>query len=87
VLASATHAASHHFVARFNAPNGDVLKDFNGNGAAAGDVIRFAGYGAGAYLTTSDGTHYAVRTADGAVADIFTVTSGVPVHGSDYYFV
>jgi hypothetical protein len=61
--------------------------DFNGNGAGAGDMIRFAGYGAGAYLTTPDGLRYAVHTGDGAVADIFTVRSGLPVHGSDYYFV
>jgi Ca2+-binding RTX toxin-like protein len=75
------------FVLKRGAASGDVLMDFNGNGAGAGDMIRFAGYGAGAYLTTPDGLRYAVHTGDGAVADIFTVRSGLPVHGSDYYFV
>jgi Ca2+-binding RTX toxin-like protein len=75
------------FVLKRGEASGDVLMDFNGNGAGAGDMIHFAGYGAGAYLTTPDGTRYAVHTGDGAVADIFTVRSGVPVHGSDYYFV
>jgi Ca2+-binding RTX toxin-like protein len=75
------------FVMKRGEANGDVLMDFNGNGGGAGDMIRFSGYGPGAYLSTFDGTLCAVRTADGAVADIFTVRSGIPIHGSDYYFV
>jgi serralysin len=75
------------FVLRRGEASGDVLVDFNGNGGAAGDSIRFVGYGAGAYLTSPDGARYAVHTFDGAVADIFTVRGGVAIHGSDYYFV
>ena len=75
------------FVFRRGEAGGDVLMDFNGNGAGAGDMIRFAGYGPGAYLTTPDATRYAVHTGDGAVVDIFTVRSGLPIHASDYYFV
>ncbi len=66
---------------------GDVLMDFDGRGALAGDTIQFIGYGPGAFLTTSDGAHYTVRLADGTVSDIFTVASGVAIHGSDYLFV
>jgi Ca2+-binding RTX toxin-like protein len=75
------------FVLRRGEANGDVLTDFNGAGAFAGDMIRFVGYGPGAYITHSDATHWAIHSADGAVVDIFTVASGAAIHGSDYYFV
>jgi Ca2+-binding RTX toxin-like protein len=75
------------FVLRRGEANGDVLTDFNGAGAFAGDMIRFVGYGPGAYITHSDATHWAVHAADGSVVDIFTVASGAAIHGSDYYFV
>jgi Ca2+-binding RTX toxin-like protein len=75
------------FVLRRGDANGDVLTDFNGAGAFAGDMIRFVGYGPGAYITHSDATHWAVHAADGSVVDIFTVASGAANHASDYYFV
>lgn len=75
------------FVLKAGEANGDVLTDFNGAGAFAGDMIRFVGYGPGAYITNSDATHWAIHAADGSVMDIFTVASGVAIHGSDYYFV
>jgi hypothetical protein len=31
--------------------------DFAGNGAAAGDLLEFVGYGAGATFTQNDATH------------------------------
>ena len=36
---------------------GDVVMDFTGNGAAAGDWLLFVGYGADATLTNIDATH------------------------------
>ena len=39
-----------------------------------------------AYLTQSDATHFAVHSADGAIVDIFQITSGGGLHASDYYF-
>ena len=79
--------ANDTFVLKAGDAHGDVLTDFNGAGAFAGDVIRFEGYGAGAYLTHSDATHWAVHSIDGAILDIFTVSTGVAIHASDYYFV
>lgn len=79
-------ANSDTFVLKRGEANGDVLADFDRIGGAEGDMIRFVGYGRGAFLTTPDGAHYAVHTADGAVADIFTVRSAIPLHASDYYF-
>jgi Ca2+-binding RTX toxin-like protein len=74
------------FVLRRGDAHGDALTDFDGAGALAGDMIRFEGYGAGAYLTHSDATHFAVHAADGAIVDIFQITSGRGLHASDYYF-
>jgi Ca2+-binding RTX toxin-like protein len=75
------------FVLTASDASGDVLTDFNGAGAFAGDTIRFVGYGPGAYLTHSDATHWAIHSADGAIVDIFTVASGSEIHVSDYHFV
>jgi serralysin len=74
------------FVFKRGELSGDTLADFDGRGALLGDMIQFIGYGPGASLTTSDGAHYAVRLADGTISEIFTVTSGVAIHGSDYFF-
>jgi Ca2+-binding RTX toxin-like protein len=75
------------FVLRRGDAHGDALTDFDGAGVLAGDLIRFEGYGAGAYLTHSDATHFAVHSADGAIVDIFQITSGRGLHASDYDFV
>jgi Ca2+-binding RTX toxin-like protein len=72
------------FVLRRGEAGGDTIVDFTGNGAAAGDSIYFDGYGAGAYLTHS-GVNYAIHTADGTVADTFSMLT--TLHPSDYFFV
>jgi Ca2+-binding RTX toxin-like protein len=46
--------------------NGDTVVDFIGNGAAAGDSLRFVGYGPGATFTNIDATHWQVNYNGGA---------------------
>ena len=61
--------------------NGDVLADFDGKGALAGDSIRFEGYGQGAYVTLGSGTlsvHY------GGGVDVINLTA--KLDASDYSF-
>ena len=70
--------------------NGDMVFDFSGNGAAAGDSFRFVGYGTieeGATFTQIDGIHWSVNSADGLTHDIITLQNSASVHASDYVFV
>jgi serralysin len=62
--------------------HGDVLGDFNGNGAAAGDQIRLVGY-VGATLTQLDSTHLEIF-ASGGVHEIITLGAGATFHPSDW---
>src|SRR5262249_26039965 len=41
--------------------NGDVVVDFDGNGAGPGDTLQFSGYGPGATFTNVDATHWEVN--------------------------
>ncbi len=76
-------AGNDVFVFRRGEANGDVVLDFNGGGAGAGDALRFEGYGEGAYLTQS-GTRYTVHFAGGSETFVMNTTS---LHASDYVFV
>jgi Ca2+-binding RTX toxin-like protein len=67
--------------------NGDTVVDFAGNGAAAGDVLLFINYGAGATFTQSDATHWEVTYNGGANHDIITFANAASIHPSDYAFV
>jgi Ca2+-binding RTX toxin-like protein len=78
-------AGNDTFVLRRGDASGDTLVDFNGGGAYAGDLVRFVGYGPGAYLTQA-GMNCAVHAGDGSVVDIFRTLTG-PFDPSDYYFV
>ena len=70
--------------------NGDVVADFAGNRAAAGDQFQFIGYGTaaqGATFTQVDATHWSINSADGLVHDIITLQNSAAVHPSDYLFI
>lgn len=55
------------FILRLDLAQGDRLSDFAGNGAAAGDVIRFVGYGAGAAVSFVSGTTWRVQGAEASI--------------------
>jgi Ca2+-binding RTX toxin-like protein len=67
--------------------NGDTVVDFTGNGAGAGDVLQFSGYGPGATFTQVDATHWQVNYAGGLSHDMITFTNAAAIHASDYLFV
>jgi Ca2+-binding RTX toxin-like protein len=78
------------FVFNRGQANGDVVADFTGNGAAAGDQFQFIGYGTaaqGATFTQVDATHWSINSADGLVHDIITLPNSAAVHPSDYLFI
>jgi Ca2+-binding RTX toxin-like protein len=70
--------------------NGDIITDFSGNGAAAGDQLVFIGYGtaaAGATLTQVDATRWSINSSDGLTHDIITLNNGALIHTTDFLFV
>jgi hypothetical protein len=65
---------------------GDTVVDFTGNGAGAGDSLRFVGYGTGATLTNIDATHWQVNYNGGASHDVITFSNGAAIDPSDFLF-
>jgi serralysin len=72
------------FVFNFGQANGDTIIDFDGLGPAAGDSLRFVGYGAGATFTEIDATHWQINA--GASHEVITFSNAAPLHASDYFF-
>ena len=66
--------------------NSDTVVDFEGNGAAPGDQLRFVGYGSGASFTQIDGTHWQVNSGDGLTHEVITFSNGPIFHPSDFVF-
>jgi serralysin len=82
-------AGNDRFVFQAGQGNGDIVFDFAGNGAAAGDAMVFEGYGSaadGAHVTRIDLTHWQVSSADGLINDIITLANGATIDQSDYIF-
>ena len=68
--------------------NGDIVTDFTGNGAAAGDRLEFAGYGAGAsfhQVGTTD--QWQIDYNGGTQHETITFSNHATVHASDFHFV
>jgi len=75
------------FVFRAGQADGDIILDFAGNGAAAGDSLKFVGYGAGATFAKVDATHWQVNYHGGASHELITFANGASVDPSDVLFV
>jgi Ca2+-binding RTX toxin-like protein len=70
--------------------NGDAITDFTGNGAAAGDAIRLAGFGTaaqGATFTQVNATQWQIHSGLDGHNEIITLSNAAAVHGSDFFFV
>ncbi len=67
------------FVFQAGEANGDTVHEFNGNGAGAGDVLMFAGYGTiaeGATFHQLTATEWQVTSADGTISETVTLAAG-----------
>jgi len=73
------------FVFRKGEANGDVVSDFVGNGANAGDSLRFEGFGAGASFANSGGDYWTVAYSGGS--ETIRLTGVSSLHTSDFAFV
>lgn len=78
------------FIFHAGQANGDVIVDFIGNGAAAGDELVFRGYGTaaeGATFVQLDATHWQINSADGTIHDVITIENGATIHSTDWEFL
>jgi hypothetical protein len=78
------------FVFNATQANGDVITDFVGNGAGAGDTLRFVGFGTaaqGATFTQLDGTHWQIHSGLDGHNEILTFSNAAGVHVSDVFLV
>jgi trimeric autotransporter adhesin len=80
------NAGNDTFVFSVGQADGDIVVDFAGNDAAAGDSLRFVGYGSGATFTNVDPTHWQVNYNNGASHEVITFMNGAPIHASDFVF-
>jgi Ca2+-binding RTX toxin-like protein len=80
------NAGADTFVFHAGQAIGDIVVDFAGNGAAAGDSLEFVGYGTGATFTNIDATHWQVNYNSGASHEIITFMNGASVDPSDVLF-
>jgi Ca2+-binding RTX toxin-like protein len=67
--------------------NGDAINDFTGNGAAAGDVFIFSGFGAAATLTQIGASQWRITYNGGASTETFTLNNSATIDPSDYAFI
>jgi len=81
------NAGNDSFVFNVGQGNGDTVVDFAGNGAAAGDVLLFVGYGVGATFTNIDATHWQVNYAGGASHDVITFSNAAAIDATDFAFI
>jgi Ca2+-binding RTX toxin-like protein len=80
-------AGNDAFVFARGQAHGDIVQDFAGNGAAAGDRIVFSGYGAGAAFGQLNATQWIVISGDGLTSEIINFINAAPIHSSDFMFV
>ena len=81
------------FVFNAGQANGDIVIDFAGNGADAGDSLEFHGYGTAAQGATFTQTvaqigtsQWTIHAFDNSVNDVITLL-GATVHPNDFVFV
>jgi Ca2+-binding RTX toxin-like protein len=74
------------FAFRPGEAQGDVVLDFSGNGAAAGDSLRFTGFGTGATLTQNGATDYWTINYGGN-AETIRLAGVTSLDASDYSFI
>ncbi|HYC46317.1 MAG TPA: calcium-binding protein, partial [Burkholderiales bacterium] len=65
--------------------NGDLVLDFQGNGALTGDMLIFHGYGAGATFVQASATVWNINYGGGS--ESITFANAAAIQTSDYAFI
>ena len=81
------NAGNDTFVFNAGQANGDMVADFAGNGAAAGDSLQFVGYGPGATFTQNDATQWQVNYDGGSSHEVIVFLNGASVDTNDVVFL
>ena len=77
----------------FNAgqADGDAITDFFGNGALAGDALRFIGYGTAAlgatFTQVGASNDWQIHSGIASLTETIHLTNGASVHPSDVTFL
>jgi serralysin len=79
-------AGNDTFVFHAGQANGDMVVDFNGNGAGLGDSLSFVGYGAGSFTQVGATNQWQITSAIDAHVETITFLNGAPIHASDFLF-
>jgi hypothetical protein len=84
------NAGNDTFVFANGQASGDAIADFNGNGASAGDSLRFTGFGTaaqGATFTEIGATNqWQIHSGLDGHNEVITLQNSASVHPSDYLF-
>lgn len=77
------------FIFRSGRADGDTIADFAGNGASAGDVLRFQGFGTSGSTFTQVGstTQWKIHSGLDGHDEFITLANNAAVHTSDFLFV
>ena len=81
------NAGNDAFMFQRGEADGDIIVDFAGNGASAGDVLLFVGYGPGATFTQNDATQWQVNYDGGSSHEVIVFLNGAPVDTNDVAFL
>src|SRR5262245_17906425 len=80
-------AGNDTFVFNVGQGDGDLVIDFDGQGAAAGDSLQFVGYGAGATFTPIDAARWQVNFNGGASHEVITFFNAASIDATDFVFL
>ena len=83
----AGNAGNDAFMFQRGEADGDIIVDFAGNGASAGDVLLFVGYGPGATFTQNDATQWQVNYDGGSSHEVIVFLNGASVDTNDVVFL
>jgi hypothetical protein len=83
-------AGNDAFIFDAGEAGGDAVADFDGNGAALGDVLLFTGFGTvagGATFTQVNATEWQIHSGLDGHNEIIVLTNGATVDASDFGFL
>ena len=81
------NAGDDAFVFHSGEADGDIIVDFAGNGASAGDRLLFVGYGPGATFTQNDATQWQVNYDGGSSHEVIVFMNGASIDQNDVVFM
>ena len=79
-------AGNDAFVFHAGEAGGDIVVDFDGQGAGVGHSLSFVGYGSGASFDNVDATHWQITYNGGSSVETITFLNGASIDPQDFLF-